>query len=242
MMAQSMSNTQERKNMFEDPKWKPIYIKRQRTNKNKEKEQMKQITQTELVELIKAKQENAKNCIESLGRKDSWSIQDGLEKTLSFERNKAYIDAYQDLICYLNGKIIVPDGAIIPEIKKEDLKKMLEKTPITPYDEQKTCYNCADYQKCKEQNIACNGSGGKPARNDRFREFINEETGKTIDEKEMVDAKSIQFIRFCKSEENCVVEIWGGCGYITNKRFIELPQAIAYYNELLEWWKYWKQM
>ena len=65
-MAQSMSNTQDNKSMFNDPKWKPIYFQRQwhKRRKRRRKNKMKQITQTEFINLIKEKQENAKNAYE----------------------------------------------------------------------------------------------------------------------------------------------------------------------------------
>ena len=70
---------------------------------------MKQITQKEFIKLIEEKQENAKNAIEALGREQTWTIQEGQSNLLKKERNKAYIDAYQDLICHLNGVEIVPE-------------------------------------------------------------------------------------------------------------------------------------
>jgi len=104
-------------------------------------------------------------------------------------------------------------------ITQEQLKEMIEKTPITPYNEPKV----------------------EPLIEKRFREFIDFGLGYTIGRKEMVDAKSIQFIRFFKGEETYVVEIWCGCGYITNETFTEEARATAYYNDLVEWWKYWKE-
>lgn len=346
---------------------------------------MKQITQKEFIKLIEEKQENAKNSLVALGREQTWTIKEGQINILKKETYKAYIDAYQDLICYLNGVKIVPeeitqedtelleellgeqfaiwadsktqkkeneretrgkyidvlqkilrytncgvlsehndeldaqqyavqnlvyfgekvcvhtkkrivgsrtpftaigkigsdsgeyigiqteDGgrAIIdkkdieiieivpdnklleplcnkcsetkegcpfhrmgsayeecssfqsfsePEDKQEDLKEMLEKTPITPYIEPKV----------------------EPLRNDRFREFEIKENGRT--RKDIVDATSIMFIRFYDNNgERFVIEIWSVCGYVSDKQFIEEPRAKAYYNELVEWWKYWKQ-
>ncbi len=70
---------------------------------------MKQITQKELIKLIEEKQENAKNELEAIERKETWTIKEGQNNILGKERNKAYIDAYQDLICYLNGVEIVPE-------------------------------------------------------------------------------------------------------------------------------------
>ena len=70
---------------------------------------MKQITQKEFIKLLKEKQENAKNAYKALITKQTWTIKDGQNNILSQERNKAYIDAYQDLICYLDSVEIVPE-------------------------------------------------------------------------------------------------------------------------------------
>ena len=66
---------------------------------------MKQITQKELIDLIKEKQENAENEYEAIRKGERWTPKG--EQELGKERNKAFIDAYQDLICYLNGVEIV---------------------------------------------------------------------------------------------------------------------------------------
>ena len=185
---------------------------------------MKQITQKELIDLIKEKQENA--------QRELFSIQVNKnlgEALLTKERNKAYIDAYQDLICYINSVKIVPEATLITMSKEEQeelgkhqqeyINKMLEKSFITPYIEPKV----------------------EPLRNDRFREFEQIiEKGRT--RKEIVDAKSISFIRFYNHcGERLVIEIWSNCGYVDEETFTDETNAIAYYNDLVEWWKYWKQ-
>ena len=71
---------------------------------------MKQITQKELIELIKEKQENAKNTYEAIRSEQTWTIRDGQINILGQERNKAYIDAYQNLICYLQSVEIVKEN------------------------------------------------------------------------------------------------------------------------------------
>lgn len=92
--------------MFEDPKWKPIYIKRQwhKRRRIRRKEQMKQITQKDLINLIKDKQENAKNEYER-----ALQMQPCYEKKVQEITNEAYIKAYEDLICYIKSKVIVPE-------------------------------------------------------------------------------------------------------------------------------------
>ena len=85
---------------------------------------MRQITQKDLVKLIEEKQENAKNAYEAIIRKISCSIEEG-QDILAKERNKAYIDCYQDLICYTNSVEIVPE--------KKPLDNVLQETvPIMP--------------------------------------------------------------------------------------------------------------
>lgn len=102
MMAQSMSNTQERKNMFEDPKWKPIYIKRQRTNKNKEKEQMTFNNKQELIDKIKEKEESAKIAYEQ-----TFNMQPCYETKEKQVKNKAYMEAYADVMALIDSAKIV---------------------------------------------------------------------------------------------------------------------------------------
>ena len=185
---------------------------------------MKQITQNELIELIKEKQNNATNMEESL-RIRATSRDDLDTARICFGEARAY----QDMICYLDCVEIVPEEKIVTTIPKakleelgitqEDLKKMIEKTPITPYIEPKV----------------------EPLRNDRFIEFERiDREGYSV--KEIVDAKSIVFIRFYdNAKEVFVVEIWGNGGYVNEKTFTEEARAKAYYKELVEWWKYWKE-
>lgn len=72
---------------------------------------MKQITQNELIELIKEKQKNAENNIEAIRREERRTIEDGQDEAtaLRLERNIAYYNAYQDLICYLQSVEMVPE-------------------------------------------------------------------------------------------------------------------------------------
>ena len=223
---------------------------------------MKQITQNELIELIREKKENAMKEYEAIRMGERWTPEEG--QILGKERNKAYIDAYQDLICYLDSVEIVPE--VKQEEKKcecydpvykrcngtrerdecycngyksecthypekrtvattptteaiEELRKIdLYKLPITPYVEPKV----------------------EPLRDDRFGEFERtDRDGYSV--KEMVDAKSIVFIRFYdNNKEKFVVEMWSKCGFVNEKTFIEEARAKAYYNDLVAWWKYWK--
>lgn len=84
---------------------------------------MKQITQKELIELIKEKQENAKNSYESASRDSGYrSLEESKTNLLIQVRNKAYINAYEDLICYLNSVEIV---TTIPKAK-QDLQRIPE--------------------------------------------------------------------------------------------------------------------
>lgn len=86
---------------------------------------MKQITQKDLINLIEEKQENAKNAFEALQREQCKEMKIGQNHILDKERNKAYIDCYQDLICYINSVEIVPE--------KKPLDNVLQKTmPIMP--------------------------------------------------------------------------------------------------------------
>ena len=71
---------------------------------------MKQITQKELIDLIKDKQENAKNEYEAIRTEQAWTIKEGQNNILRQERNIAFIDAYQDLICYLQSVEIVENN------------------------------------------------------------------------------------------------------------------------------------
>lgn len=67
---------------------------------------MKQITQKELIELIKDKQDNAINMYEAAKKdKELWYLESIKRRFI----NQAYIDAYQDLICYLDSVEIVPE-------------------------------------------------------------------------------------------------------------------------------------
>lgn len=184
---------------------------------------MKQITQKDFIKVIEEKQENATKMEESLRiRATSRESLDIAKKCLGEAR------AYQDMICYLDNVEIVPEETIVTTIPKakleglcitqEDLKKMLEKAPITPYF---------------EPNI-------EPLRNDRFREFEEiKKDGCSV--KELVDAKSIEFIRFYDNKEHFEVQTWCNCGFIREETFAEETNARAYYNDLVEWWKYWKQ-
>lgn len=213
---------------------------------------MKQITQKELIDLIKEKQENAKNMFYETRDNEK----DFGKAELKKARCLAEMNAYQDLICYLNSREIVPEKKLleplcnkcsktnetcpfhrigsayedcsnfeeeqivttIPKAKreelgltKEDLKKWLEKAPITPYNEPKV----------------------EPQRNDRFREFVDGETTLTI------DAKAISSIKVNIIDLN--VQINENGNYRYEKFFESEDEAKAYYNDLLAWVKYWKR-
>ena len=65
---------------------------------------MRQITQKDLIKLIEEKQENAKNAY-----KRTFNTLESDETKENQVTNKAYIDCYQDLICYINSVKIVPE-------------------------------------------------------------------------------------------------------------------------------------
>ena len=69
---------------------------------------MKQITQKEFIKLIEDKQAFAQDAY-----KRTFQMQPCYETKVAEVTNKAYIDAYQDLICYLNGVEIVPEEQIV---------------------------------------------------------------------------------------------------------------------------------
>lgn len=162
---------------------------------------MKQITQKELIELIEEKQKNAmndyKNVSESIGYR---TLEESRMRLIKKERNKAYIDAYQDLICYLNGVEIVPD-----------LNKLLESAPITPYVEPKV----------------------EPLRNDRLREFEFANGAKRI-----IDAKAVKSISL---EESYSTGFDVYVDTIIMKKNEPYTFCKALYDDLVEWWKYWKE-
>lgn len=224
---------------------------------------MKQITQKELIELIEEKQENAKNMFYETRDNEK----DFGKAELKKARCLAEMDAYQDLICYLNSVEIVPEAkqeekkcecydpiykrcngtrerdecycngdqnkcthypkkrivTTIPKAKQEelgitqeDLRDMIEKTPITPYNEPKV----------------------EPLRNedDRIREFeilladmLNDKSKGSC----TIDAKEIVLIGKPKKD---IIEIIFSSGTV-----IHLKKSKYNYKELVEWWKYWKQ-
>ena len=182
---------------------------------------MKQITQKDLINLIEEKQENAR-----IAYSQTFNMKEGDEAREQAQTNKAYIDAYQDLICYLNGVKIVPDRKeefeqkVLIEPFLEELKKIDPyKLPITPYNEPKV----------------------EPLRNDRFVEFerknYNDSTSKVT-----LDAKAVIAIDMTtEKDDKYEVIVVSYCGNMAAKTFIEEPRAKAYYNDLVEWWKYWKQ-
>ncbi len=71
---------------------------------------MIQITQKDLIELIKTKQENAKNEYEINSIDYGFrTLEESRARFIRQQKNKAYIEAYEDLICYLDGVEIVPE-------------------------------------------------------------------------------------------------------------------------------------
>ena len=282
---------------------------------------MKQITQKDLINLIEEKQENAR-----IAYSQTFNMKEGDEAREQAQTNKAYIDAYQDLICYLNGVEIVPEknnlaqvysgkkvnvytkkmivgsltpfvstgkivkdsgsfieiqeengnaiidkddiksieivpenklleplcnkcskteeacpfhrmgsayedcGAFeeqivttIPKAKREelgitqdDLKKMVEKTPITPYNEPKV----------------------EPLRNDRFRDFENGNFYVSL------DAKDVNIITMQVDDRYKTIEISVNGYYVKRSGGIEKydkEECLAFYKDLIEWRNYWKQ-
>lgn len=183
---------------------------------------MKQITQKELIDLIKEKQENAKNMFYETRDSEKDFGEAPLKKT----RCLAEMDTYQDLICYLDSVEIVPERndeldalqyamkgltympkeqivTTIPKAKQEELNKVWEKkTLIMPYSEPKI----------------------EPLRDDRFREFEFQDIGTTT-----YDAMKISYIS--KDHKGISIDghlLYSGYGYD--------------YDELIVWWKYWKQI
>ena len=179
---------------------------------------MKQITQTELINLIKERRENATKTEERLR----------IHAVSKDELDTAKIcfgeaSAYQDLLCYLDNVEIVPDkieankgqfvGGEELHMSPEELKKLFERAPITPYIEPKV----------------------EPLRNDRFKEFeFFNGAKRTIDAKSV---KSINIQESFKSKTQHQV-------YVDNILVAEgdvYEGLVKIYNDLVAWWKYWKQ-
>lgn len=90
---------------------------------------MKQITQKDLIKLIEEKRENARNAFRRATEKSDRD---------SLLTNKAYIDAYQDLICYLNGVEIVAENQNLEQVYSGKKVKVYTKKMIigslTPFE------------------------------------------------------------------------------------------------------------
>lgn len=176
---------------------------------------MKQITQKDLINLIEEKQENAR-----IAYSQTFNMKEGDEAREQAQTNKAYIDAYRDLICYLNGVKIVPDRKeefvqkVLIEPFEEELKKIDPyKLPITPYIEPKV----------------------EPLRNDRFRDFERE--GYSVS----LDAKDVKSIALLYDPKYRTQEIYVDDYCVKRTKGIQENNDLAFYNDLVEWWKYWKQ-
>lgn len=193
---------------------------------------MKQITQKEVLKTIEAKRQSAENAYVRAHKEGRFD---------DAKKNKDYIDAYQDAYCYLASVEIVPDnklldplcnkcsktnescpfhrmgsayedcGAYEEIVPEKDLNKMLEKTPITPYVEPKV----------------------EPLRNDRFREFEFQNDAKRI-----IDAKSVKSIAILEAYN-------GGFDVYVDTYIMKKSDPYTFckalYDDLVEWWKYWKQ-
>ena len=185
---------------------------------------MNQITQKDLINLIKDKQENAKNDYRRVSNDTGFrTLEESRIRIIRQEREKAFIDAYQDLICYLDSVEIVPErieanvgqfvGGEELHMSPEDLKKLFERAPITPYIEPKV----------------------EPLRNDRFKEFeFFNGAKRTIDAKAV---KSINIQESFKSKTQHQV-------YVDSILIAEgdvYEGLVKIYNDLVAWWKYWKQ-
>ena len=99
------------------------------------------------------------------------------------------------------------------------MKKLLDNALITPYNEPKV----------------------EPLRNDRFREFefLNyDETTITV----TIDAKEVVGITRLQRDKDYNVAIEGKSIRYYAKLFREESEATSYYNDLVEWFKYWKQI
>ena len=95
---------------------------------------MKQITQKELIKLIEEKQENATIEYELNSRDDGFrTLEESRARFVRQQKNKAYIDAYQDLICYLNSVELVPEEQECCVTKSRNLAEVYFRKNVTIY-------------------------------------------------------------------------------------------------------------
>lgn len=118
---------------------------------------MKKITQKELIDLIKEKQDNAMKEYDAIRMGERWTPEEG--QILRKERNKAYIDAYQDLICYLNSIEIIPS---VKETEKVHIECIAPPNATCNADCKNCCYNATliepiEQRKPMEQKDTING-------------------------------------------------------------------------------------
>lgn len=150
---------------------------------------MKQITQKELIDLIKEKQENAENEYEAIRIGARWTPKG--EQELGKERNKAFIDAYQDLICYLQSVEIVENN----------------EHPIA----------------AEKHNIEA-----EPSIFARIRAFYDEDSCIYIDPKEIVGI--IEY----RTSRRIIIFTANDTRFGFDKKGLNI-------EEIVEWWRYWKQ-
>lgn len=133
------------------------------------------------------------------------------EAPLKKARCLAEMDTYQDLICYLNSVEIVPEEKMPPHIK---------------------AIVGENYENCFAPNLKVSDKGCveniEPLRNDRFREFEDDMA------KYLIDAKKITTIAYIAQHNN--IEIG-----IENNNTLVFDGSQRDYNEVCDWWKYWKQ-
>ena len=198
---------------------------------------MKQITQKELLETIEAKRKSAENAYMKAHMEGRF---DDIRKNIDYM--EAYIDAY----CYIASVEIVPERieankgqfvggnypeeeivTTIPKAKQEELGitkddlKMFIPTNEAIEELKKIDLDKKPITPYNEPKIEL-------LNNDRIREYVD-----TKGNLHYIDAKEIYYIRI---SEGYVFLALGKADVIS------FEKNILDYKELVEWWKYWKQM
>ena len=194
----------------------------------------------ELIDKIKEKEDSAKKTYEGLCKWDCQTPEESQSKLLGKARNKAYMDAYADVIALIDSAKIVVYPEETGKMPCESAPKQEEsKTLLEPL-----CYKCIKTEEeCPFHRMGsaygdCSGFKEQKVheiRNDRFREF---EFNYGI-EKRTIDAKAIKSINIQKSfKSNTQYQVYVDSILMAEGEYEEL---IKIYNDLVAWWKYWKQ-
>ena len=192
---------------------------------------MKQITQKELIDLIREKQENAINAYKFVAQQLS-TQEEMFAKALKEERNKAYINAYEDLICYLDSVEIVPDrieankGQFVGGNEPTTLCDkciMLDNCASAPYRKK----NGLDTKSCEYFNDS-KIKETKPSVFARIRAFYDEDSCIYIDPKEIVGI--IEY----RTSRRIIIFTANDTRFGFDKKGLNI-------EEIVEWWRYWKQ-